>query len=614
MSAPVTAPPTRAGRPPPAPASPHRKARTWPWLGGGLALAFAVPFLLTDVLAIQRDIYYGIYAAAVLAFLALWLRRAVEDPRALLVRRWRAGLALGLLVAAAEVAIVLGEPGTSHPSGVGFWAAILWRGVVYGATDGLLLSVFPILAVFGAFAAVRPLRERARAAVVGIGVLALATSVVFTAVYHLGYPDFRGSKLRKPVAGDLVWSAPTLLTLSPLGAPIAHVGLHVAAVVHAYDGDTFLPPHPATARPEALASPARQRILERLVGDPRIAPGATAAVVTPSGTWQGAAGIANLATSEAASPADHFRLASLTKTYTAAIALQLVGDGRLHLSDTVQRWLPGLLPADKRDITVRQLLTHSSGLNDTINTAVAGLQSDRAAFLRSVNDPKLRARIIAVSRAFARDPAVVFPARYWVDLAAALPLDFPPGKGNAYSSTGYVVLGWIAERAGSAPLGRLMQQRIFMPLGLHDTVYDPTPDLPAPFAHGYVLPGNALPGHAPVNAPLDISRVTFGTAGASAVVATARDAARFYAALLSGHVISRRLLDDVMLPEHMGLGMTFTTCGNVYGHTGALFGYASYAAVTPSGDRAAVLLLNGRGAHADDAAGPALGDLLCAKP
>ena len=64
-----------------------------------------------------------------------------------------------------------------------------------------------------------------------------------TATYHLGYADFRSDKLRKPIAGDVVWSAPTLLTLSPLGAPISHAGMHVAAVVHSYETDTFLPPH-----------------------------------------------------------------------------------------------------------------------------------------------------------------------------------------------------------------------------------------------------------------------------------------------------------------------------------------------------------------------------------
>lgn len=74
------------------------------------------------------------------------------------------------------------------------------RGILYGAADGLLLSVFPILVVFAA------LRE-------------------------------------KPVIGDLVWSVPTLATLNPVGVPLAHAGLHVAAVTYSYDTELFLPPH-----------------------------------------------------------------------------------------------------------------------------------------------------------------------------------------------------------------------------------------------------------------------------------------------------------------------------------------------------------------------------------
>jgi hypothetical protein len=64
-----------------------------------------------------------------------------------------------------------------------------------------------------------------------------------TATYHLGYSDFRSAKLRQPVAGDVAWSAPTLLTLNPIGAPIAHAGLHMSAVLHSYETDLFLPPH-----------------------------------------------------------------------------------------------------------------------------------------------------------------------------------------------------------------------------------------------------------------------------------------------------------------------------------------------------------------------------------
>jgi hypothetical protein len=276
--------------PPPAPhvrAVPHRRSRRrsqWLWLAGGLALAFALPFGLTDLVSIDRDLYYGVYAASVFALFGLWLHFAGAGAGSALARNWRWGVLLGLAFAGVMTAVALAEEGTSHPDGWTFAGAIVWRGVVYGAADGVLLSVFPILVVFAAFAGT-PLRARSRRAVAGIGALALAASLVFTAVYHLGYPDFRGSKLAKPTAGDVVWSAPTLATLSPLGAPIAHVGLHVTAVVHAYETDTFLPPHAAsTAAEPSAARPELQRLLDALVSGPGgIAPGATTYVSGPPG-------------------------------------------------------------------------------------------------------------------------------------------------------------------------------------------------------------------------------------------------------------------------------------------------------------------------------------------
>jgi len=133
------------------------------------------------------------------------------------------------------------EDATAHPGGIEFIGAIIWRGLFYGAIDGLLLTAFPILVVFAAFSGSR-LRRR-WPGIVAIGVMALAASVLMTATYHLGYSDFRSEKVRKPMAGDLIWAAPVLATLNPIGAPIAHAGLHVAAVTHSYDTELFLPPH-----------------------------------------------------------------------------------------------------------------------------------------------------------------------------------------------------------------------------------------------------------------------------------------------------------------------------------------------------------------------------------
>jgi hypothetical protein len=214
----------------------------WTWLGIGFTLAFIVPFVLTDLASIDRDVFYGLYAFAVAGLFAGWSRATGYDLTAALHRRLWLAIGLGLASAAVLAAMVLGtEAATSRPAGIDLAGAVLWRGVVYGATDGLLLSVFPILIVFAALAESK-LNDRLRGKIL-IGAGALLASVVMTAVYHAGYSDFRSAKLRKPVLGDTIWSVPTLVTLNPVGAPIAHIGLHVSAVLHSYQTEVFLPPH-----------------------------------------------------------------------------------------------------------------------------------------------------------------------------------------------------------------------------------------------------------------------------------------------------------------------------------------------------------------------------------
>jgi hypothetical protein len=212
------------------------------WLLSGMAVAFLVPFLVADQLGLQRDVYLVVYLAVVVALFLGWARDTGQSLRAMFTRRWRLAVGLGFIFAGVGAVIAAGaEDSSPHPGGIEFIGALLWRGIVYGAADGLLLSAFPILLVFAALDNSR-LRRRI-GGLVAVGVIAMGASLSMTAVYHAGYNDFRGSKLRKPVTGDLVWSAPTLATLNPIGAPIAHVGLHIGAVVHHYDSDLFLPPH-----------------------------------------------------------------------------------------------------------------------------------------------------------------------------------------------------------------------------------------------------------------------------------------------------------------------------------------------------------------------------------
>ena len=220
----------------------HGISRHWAWLAGGLVVAFAVPFVLADALEINRDLYYGLYALAVVGLFAVWSRSTGYDLRAAARRRWILAIVLGLAVAAVLTVMVLRtEDATSRSEGIELAGALLWRGVMYGIVDGLLLSVFPILVVFAAFAGTR--LGRGFGGKIAIGAAALVASLAMTAVYHLGYSDFRSDKVTKPLTGDVVWSIPTLVTLNPIGSPMAHAGLHTSAVLHSYETDTFLPPH-----------------------------------------------------------------------------------------------------------------------------------------------------------------------------------------------------------------------------------------------------------------------------------------------------------------------------------------------------------------------------------
>jgi hypothetical protein len=212
------------------------------WLAAGTVVSFLVPFVFADQIGLQKDVYYGVYGLVVLGLFIGWARDTHQSLTDMCTRRWRLTLVLAAVFAAVTVLIALrAEDAGPTPEGISLAGSILWRGLFYGAIDGLLLSAFPILVVFAAFGGSR-LRER-RGGMVAIGAVALATSVLVTATYHLGYSDFRSSKVRKPMTGDLVWSVPTLVTLNPIGAPIAHAALHVTAVSHNSETDLFLPPH-----------------------------------------------------------------------------------------------------------------------------------------------------------------------------------------------------------------------------------------------------------------------------------------------------------------------------------------------------------------------------------
>jgi D-alanyl-D-alanine carboxypeptidase len=581
----------RAQRPRPAVPPPRRARRQAAWLALGFALAFTIPFVFADTLELNRDLYYGLYAAAVAAFVAAWARDS-RFGRSTLTRNWRWGVALGAGAAAALVAVVLRtEDATGRPEGLRFVGAILWRGVLYGATDGVLLSVFPILAVFAALPGLR----RRRAGTIGVGALALVASLAMTAVYHVGYSDFRSEKLRKPVAGDVVWSAPTLFTLSPLGAPIAHAGLHVAAVVHSYDTDTFLPPHRSSA---GYSRPDLQRKLDAFVTGPqRIAPGAVAYVSGPRGTWSGAAGLSNVARGREMTTDARMRLESVSKIYTATIVHQLAAEGKLSLDDTLEKWLPGLIPYGD-EVTVSQLLTHTSGIPD--DNVVSARFRD---YLVLIEDPAFRSELLRLEKRYVADPALELSPEIWVRIAAAVPPRFRPGTNYEYSNTGFLLLGRVAEQATGTDIATLYERRIFRPLGLVRSAWDPQGPIAGPHASGYrVGPDGRL---------LDATDWHTAKGADGAVVADAEETARFLVALMKERFFGPLQLARMQHGGFWSGGNTLGCGADAYGHAGAGAGFKTEALVSGDGQRVAVLLLNGRGDQTDAAADNAIAELFC---
>jgi len=563
---------------------PRDRQRHWYWLAAGLALFFLIPFLFTDLMPVRRDVYYGIYVVSVFAFFGAWVKHTGE-ARALLTRRWLWGLVLGVLFAGVMTAVVLREAATPHPHGASLIAAIVWRGVVYGFADGLILSAFPILAVVAALGPARGWRRKA-----AIGAVAMAASLVFTAAYHVGYADFRGEKIRKPLAGDLIWSVPTLATSSPLAAPLAHAGMHITAVIHSYETSTFLPPHESTLDVEAL----KRIVADAVAGPNRLAPGATAYVATRRGSWSGSAGFADVANATPM-PADaRMRLESISKIWTATLVYQLADEGKLRLSDTVAHWLPNVLPYGNR-ITVAELLSHTSGLidnNDVVRSP--------ATFINRVTDPAFKHELIALRERIRPQRAIEFSPWIWIRLAAYQPLVSEPGATYHYSNIGFEILGVIAERASGEQLSNLYREHIFAPLGLTKTAYDPQGPIGGEHAHGYS------------NRPLrDTTDFHPGVGAEGGIVSTAADTAKFLLGLMRGRLLGPAALEAL---EHgFWSGGEATGCGDLaYGHSGGGYGFKTNAWVSEDGRRVAVLLLNGRGnASADAGAARLMARLYC---
>ncbi len=221
-------------------------------------------------------------------------------------------------------------------------------------------------------------------------------------------------------------------------------------------------------------------------------------------------------------PGLHFRAGSLTKSLVATVVLQLVAEGRLSLSDALERWLPAILPYGDR-VTIHQLLNHTSGVPHNWATVERTLYGSRQGRLRAWTPQAL------------------------VGLVADQPPGFPPGTAWSYSNTGYVLLGLIVEAATGNTLARELGGCIFGPLGLRDTLLPGnSPGIPSPTSRGYSLPLSSQ-GEVITGPLLDFTAQNPSWAwAAGALVSTLEDLGHFFRALLGGRLLPPRLLAEML--------------------------------------------------------------------
>ena len=313
-----------------------------------------------------------------------------------------------------------------------------------------------------------------------------------------------------------------------------------------------------------------QRLLEELVATGQ--PGAIGLARHGKETWRGASGLAILDPERPMRPGLRYKVGSVTKTFTATVVLQLVGEHKLRLGDSVERWLPGLVPNGDH-ITIRQLLQHTSGLFDY------------------AEDPRIAEPYLQGDLGF------VWRPRQLVAVATEHPPLFAPGTSWSYSNTGYVLLGLIIRAATHSSVQQQLTSRIFGPLGLRHTSFPVTnPHIPGAHAHGYQL------GAGPGGTPLDFTGLSPSWAWATGnMVSTVDDVARFYRALLRGRLLPPRLLRAMQTTVDTGSGLQYglglasieLPCGGtVWGHEGGLPGYENWALSTGDGEDQVVMMVN----------------------
>ena len=212
------------------------------WIPAAALLGFAISSIFSGRLRLARGVFLVPYVVlAGLFVFAFWQWSGVSAAE-LLGRNWTWGVIGAVLVGLFVVRNILSQPGSARASGLSLAFDLLWCGVVYGGMDALLLSVLPVLAAWEAFSTLG--WTDSWPGTILAGVIALMLSLLVTACYHLGFPEYRRrGGIAGPTIGNGVMSLGYLLTNNPLTAVFSHMIMHIAGVLHGPAAVMQLPPH-----------------------------------------------------------------------------------------------------------------------------------------------------------------------------------------------------------------------------------------------------------------------------------------------------------------------------------------------------------------------------------
>ena len=278
-------------------------------------------------------------------------------------------------------------------------------------------------------------------------------------------------------------------------------------------------------------------------------------------------GMANVELDVPNTPQTVFRLASITKQFTATAIMMLQERGKLNVNDPFCKYLTDC-PAAWQPITIRQLLTMTSGIPGASVTEIGPLRG------------------------------LPVPWDQWLEATKKKALSSTPGEKFRYANTGYTLLGFIIERVSGKSYGEFLQENIFTPLGMRQTGYEDPRRIIKNRATGY----RQLPGDPVTNVPY---AEIFALYAAGGIYSTTEDLLLWDQALYSDKLLSRKSIDEMFTPfKEMMPGKSYAYGWwtsqkfgrQEIGHGGNLAGFITYIARYPS-ERVTVIVLsnNGRG-------------------